>query len=614
MSSDFIVTIKRSINSRDCRILSSHIFFNMATNNIESNTLFDYFPNEIIFTIFDYLSNNDIMYTFFFFDTRMNNLVRQNQRFYNYLELPTTNLDIWRRIFPTIQDQIKCLNLNTIDLSFRVEYFPNLESLTIKILPYELPDNVLQDIIQSNEFLKLNTFKIKTEKIRFRYESKNDSINCRYLLKKVFNSRNSLKIFQYPLTIRALPTYDFEINFNLQALILTLSDFQDIFLLIKYAPNLKYLNIQVPIPTRNNILMDKSNIKLEKLCLTLKSRYYTSFDSQFLINSIKEFSSSSLTSLTLNLIDVYMTNRNEFPFNIIPLQYLLESMVKLDHFHLYAKLHDAQIDREALLLQFQNQYWLDHNWKFGMHGQYFYTLPFHFDHLYQCKEALNNVQLNNHQIWYNVKSIDLNDTLIYDRNFMEKIKIVMPNLDFIEFVNRSSTSKDTRQTLLTNNDMKLNNVKTIQFVDSKSFEEKEEWLINLTPNLNHLILSTQQYPLVESQLTSIFNKNIRQLDINVYFQLDDLAYTSYIYFSNVEYINLFIGELNKRPDWHIEMIVKILENFQKLIILTVFTRVNRIAIRSLFDRNKLNTNKILAKYQVRHFEEYSVISRNGFFK
>ena len=71
-------------------------------------------PNEIIFMIFDYLSSNDILYTFFFLTQRFNNSLLQNQRYYNYLQIPTTNLDTWEIILSIIGPRIKCLNITTV--------------------------------------------------------------------------------------------------------------------------------------------------------------------------------------------------------------------------------------------------------------------------------------------------------------------------------------------------------------------------------------------------------------------------------------------------------------------------------------------------------------------
>jgi len=320
-------------------------------------------------------------------------------------------------------------------------------------------------------------------------------------------------------------------------------------------------------------------------------------------------------------------DENEFPFNILKLQYLLESMIELKRFHLYAKLNDNRINRETILLEFQNQYWLNHNWIFGIHGNYFYTLPFHFDQLYQCVDALNDVKsnnseilTNNHRIWYYVKSIHLPDAFIYDRNFIKQVEMKIPKLNFIKFIDDSFTHKDKRQQLLINNDeieknnVRLYNVKTIEFVHSKSFEKKEEWLINLTPNLNHLILSNQQYPLVENRLTSIFNKQIQRLDIDVNFQLDDLASISYVYFSNVQYINLIFREISKRPQWYEHMIIKILENFKNLKILIIYSWPERTTVESLLNRHNLYKNEILTNFEVKHFRRYSTFSKRTFYK
>ncbi len=45
------------------------------TTSIESSTWLDDLPTEIIFLIFNYLSNNDIIYTFFFLSQRFNNFL-----------------------------------------------------------------------------------------------------------------------------------------------------------------------------------------------------------------------------------------------------------------------------------------------------------------------------------------------------------------------------------------------------------------------------------------------------------------------------------------------------------------------------------------------------------
>jgi hypothetical protein len=118
-----------------------------SATSIEFKTSFNCLPTEIIFLIFDYLSSNDIIYTFFFLTQRLNNVLLQNQRYLKYFELPTTNLDTWEIILSIIGSQIKCLNLTTISLSFPLRYFPNLKSLIISS-PYGLPEEKLKYIIE----------------------------------------------------------------------------------------------------------------------------------------------------------------------------------------------------------------------------------------------------------------------------------------------------------------------------------------------------------------------------------------------------------------------------------------------------------------------------------
>ncbi|CAF4339083.1 unnamed protein product, partial [Adineta steineri] len=58
------------------------------------------------------------------------------------------------------------------------------------------------------------------------------------------------------------------------------------------------------------------------------------------------------------------------PLNGFTLQHqLLESIIELQQFHLYSKLK-------------QDQFWFDHKWFVGMHENYFYTLSFSFNELY----------------------------------------------------------------------------------------------------------------------------------------------------------------------------------------------------------------------------------------
>lgn len=204
------------------------------------------------------------------------------------------------------------------------------------------------------------------------------------------------------------------VNYNLHSLTLIFTNFLNIFQLISYTPNLKYLNVQSPPPSTrsytDNKPIENINIKLKEFYLTPNGKYNEQFNSDVFTNSIKQFR-SSLICLSINFNNFNINISENFPFNSLYLQEFLESMIQLKQFHLYVQLNKYSIDIDDVLSRFKTQYWFDHNWIFGMHENYFYTLPFHFNHLYNYSNRIksNNpeILINNSRLWYNVKSIDI---------------------------------------------------------------------------------------------------------------------------------------------------------------------------------------------------------------
>ena len=241
----------------------------MSRSKSEFKALFDYFPNEIIFMIFDYLSFNDIIYAFFNLNQRLNNLLLYNQR---YLELPAVYSNIWERIFSEIGSQIECLHIKTIHFSFPLKYFSNLKSLIISTA-FGCPDEELKLIVESEQFNNLHSFILKENEIYFDLLYHHDPGDQPDILKRVFNSENSLKIFEYSNLIPSIET-PIEKNYNLHSLTLALNNIEDIWTLISNTPNLKYLNIQVCSPGLrllwNEKLTKKVNINLKQFYLTIK--------------------------------------------------------------------------------------------------------------------------------------------------------------------------------------------------------------------------------------------------------------------------------------------------------------------------------------------------------
>ncbi len=66
----------------------------MSMIHTEFPAWFDHLPTEIVFMIFNYLSSNDIIDTFFFFNQRFNNLLLE---YLNHIELPTLYSNRWEK-------------------------------------------------------------------------------------------------------------------------------------------------------------------------------------------------------------------------------------------------------------------------------------------------------------------------------------------------------------------------------------------------------------------------------------------------------------------------------------------------------------------------------------
>ncbi|CAF3021321.1 unnamed protein product [Rotaria sp. Silwood2] len=291
-------------------------------------TWFDRLPNEITFLMFDYLSINDILYTFFFFNERFNNLLLKHQHYFKYFELPKTNLDFWKNILSIINLHIEYLNITTIDLTLPLTLFPNLKSIIISS-PYGFPYENLKLIFESSLFNNLHSLRIKRDEIKSNIFYNDFIRNEDNVLEEVFNNKNSLKIFEYPTINPSFTTTEayinnFEQNISLHSLKLLLTDFQDIFTLLLFTPNLEYLNVKCEIP-KDKQSMKVINVKLKQFHLTLVDNISmplagssVGINFKQLTDCIKQFSSS------LICLSIY--------FNVpVPIQDEFYLIVKQNH-------------------------------------------------------------------------------------------------------------------------------------------------------------------------------------------------------------------------------------------------------------------------------------------
>jgi hypothetical protein len=164
-------------------------------------------------------------------------------------------------------------------------------------------------------------------------------------------------------------------------------------------------------------------------------------------------------------------------------------MRKLKIFHLYVRLNRAPNSLiKYQLPTFENQFWFDRDWSVGTHGDYLYTLPFHFDTIYgfidfDHIESNNSEILNSPSTWYHVKSIDLSKCPNLNSNLIKQIKIKMPNL--ISITHNSQRMPD----FYTNEiQTKLFSITTLH-CEGEFIKNIKKWLIYVLPNVKHLVLT-----------------------------------------------------------------------------------------------------------------------------
>lgn len=598
--------------------------------NTSSITWFDYLPTELIFHVFNYLSKNDIVYTFLFYNPRLNQILLDNENYFDYFETPSTNLEQWKKYLSTTRSYIKTLNITKSNFTFPLTYFPNLKSIVLSS-SFGLSNQLFRLIIDSTQFNQLRSLKIKTNDLSIDSNQKTPSTNQENLWKKILNQQNSLEILESFLSMSLFPIinqFHFQTNSHLRCLTIQLDNYHLIFPLIEFTPNLKDLNIQSPPPReyQQGIYSTKIQLKQLKIKFFDDLRKSTLNFAQIYLNrlipDIRLFS-SSLICLSLDFVDLNLRDTNEFPLNNIIFEQLMQSMISLKEFHFYAKI-PSNCD-ENILARFENPFWLDRQWIFGMHERYIYTLPFKFDDLYEFSEDFHHVKLTDDQIlkknsrsWYQVKSIELYPIEKYNFNFINELKMKMPKLKLIKFGPCNVEKINQRQDVYVNKDeisLRLYSVTTIDCMWG-FIENEKEWLFDRLPEARNLFLFVRELPSVENQLCSKLDNIMQQIDTMMYIQLKQFIEINFIYFPNVQYLSFYLYYYWNRFQCYGDLIGQIFENFQRLNTLTIYTpwifqeytdQFSQIDLTKLFQY--LQSNQRMKNYQVKHFRRYILFSR-----
>jgi hypothetical protein len=259
-------------------------------------------------------------------------------------------------------------------------------------------------------------------------------------------------------------------------------------------------------------------------------------------------------------------------------------MTQLRTFHFYTRVHRGPfIGLENFLSTFKNQFWFDHHWSIGIHGEYLYTLPFHFDQLndfidFDLIKSNDLMILHSPCTWYRVTSIEFSESCILNSDLIEQLKFKMPNLRTITLSSMHIINNEVNLT--------LDSVTTVYFTGNHM-----KTIPDILPNLKELILSEQ------NEFIPIVNERIERLKLINVHSSDKSRGINDIYFSNVKYMEI------KHDLYRSYDILRILNNFQNLKILTFYFRWDgydseRPDLSRIF--GELNLIEILKNYQIKH--------------
>ncbi|CAF3973254.1 unnamed protein product [Rotaria sordida] len=271
-------------------------------------TCFDRLSTEIILEIFNYLLSNDLMFSFLSLNKRLNDILFHYDRLLNNIQIPTRNLDFSNNIFQLIGSKIQHLTLTTNDLKIPWDLLPNLRSLTISsAIPLNCDHFHL--ILNSKQFCNLKSFEMKSKIYSEEVYHSDDHIVEGTAFILIFYPFNKLKSFQYLSTISPFQTVDdisgMDISQHLESLSLKLWEFETVYFIIQYCPNLKELDLIVTVihPVKVNEELDLSNIPLQKFSLTMNDTRRSSLMTRarylYITKFLKQFS-ETLISLSLN--------------------------------------------------------------------------------------------------------------------------------------------------------------------------------------------------------------------------------------------------------------------------------------------------------------------------
>ncbi len=304
-------------------------------------------PNELLFHIFSYMSQIDIVSTFFGLNLRFNSLVLESIR---HLKIPEKTDSSWFIKYLTcIQNGIELISLDISSIPYVfscIHSYENLQSVVLNdrynfiiklnIKHHDVFDTIVSclNLLNNCGALTTNDFTCSTF-LNIRKSTLPTNEHIRTRSKKAYMNSISCPAMEY-LLIRDLSIID------------AIS-------LCKHAPNLMHLQIVRSTSIRHN------------LCHTLKKNFFPKMNSitnlhiemfkgDIDFNSIKRLINCCRLSLQSITLIAYRIDG----FNGQTLEQLFQTCKKLKKLAFHIEYHDhADIDMTEQLHKFQSAWWLD---------------------------------------------------------------------------------------------------------------------------------------------------------------------------------------------------------------------------------------------------------------
>ena len=550
---------------------------------------FDQLSTEIILEIFDYLSSHEILYAFFNLNRRFNSILSQHQK----------NL----------------LRNDQSDWTLSIDFFVHLRSLVISsLLPIHF--DRIELLIKSKTFRRLISFQIQTKFFHPIYASQTRHT---ILFESIFNENNSLQNFGYLATISPsnFPTIStFQRNENLRSLSLNLTNFISILLLFPYTPNLKDLDLTIA-RTSNEIewngIFDFEDMKLEKFSLTYaRNSHGLGWDESkfsFLASFLQQFA-PSLSSLSMNLSEKAI-HLHQFNGHLLE-QQLLKSLIQLKHFHFYVKFSEESVDIETILSTFETRFWLDHHWSIGMHQNFIYTLPFHFNQFVDF-DKIHSTICQSPRTWNRLRSISLSQTCELNFDSFQQMLSYIPNLTSIHLQSTDPRyPKFTEHSQLNTIHSAFNNVTTIE-CGFEYLHNLKPWSREIFPNVRRLFLHYNLLAIINFRLSTQY------LTLSHLYSPQQSTGNDEEYFSTIEHVIIeFLLERGEDFDndllSEIENLLKTFQNM-KMVLLNFQLRDGDRSNKALNFPQKivtsLSANKHFQNYEIAIVENYLQLIRKN---